>query len=150
MTTTIAREAGERELLKAAFQSFDQAAHTLQQSYSTLTARVEQMDLELAQSNGALRQQLHDNEAMRSHLDGILESLETGVVVLDDAGLITRCNVSAARLLGITPSALEGHDGEEVLDWLGLTVTEHPQRIGQTIVTLGRAALTSISGGAPG
>jgi signal transduction histidine kinase len=150
MTTSITWQTGERQLLEAAFQSFDQAAQTLQQSYGTLTRRVEQMDLELAQSNGALRQQLHDNEAMRSHLDGILESLETGVVVLDDAGLITRCNVSAARLLGMTPSALEGHDGEEVLDWLGLTVTEHPQRIGQTIVTIGRAALTSISGGGSG
>lgn len=150
MTTSITWQTGERQLLEAAFQSFDQAAQTLQQSYGALTRRVEQMDLELAQSNGALRQQLHDNEAMRSHLDGILESLETGVVVLDDAGLITRCNVSAARLLGMTPSALEGHDGEEVLDWLGLTVTEHPQRIGQTIVTIGRAALTSISGGESG
>jgi two-component system sensor histidine kinase FlrB len=150
MTTSITWQTGERQLLEAAFQSFDQAAQTLQQSYGTLTRRVEQMDLELAQSNGALRQQLHDNEAMRSHLDGILESLETGVVVLDDAGLITRCNVSAARLLGMTPSALEGHDGDEILDWLGLTVTEHPQRIGQTIVTIGRAALTSISGGGSG
>lgn len=150
MTTSITWQTGERQLLEAAFQSFDQAAQTLQQSYGTLTRRVEQMDLELAQSNGALRQQLRDNEAMRTHLDGILESLETGVVVLDDAGLITRCNVSAARLLGMTPSALEGRDGEEVLDWLGLTVTEHPQRIGQTIVTIGRAGLTNISGGESG
>src|SRR3712207_6425467 len=107
--TTTTRQSGERQLLEAAFQSFDQAAQTLQQSYGTLTRRVEQMDLELAQSNRALRQQLHDNEAMRSHLDGILESLETGVVVMDDAGLITRCNVSAARLLGMTPSELERH-----------------------------------------
>ena len=101
MTTTVTRHSGERDLLQAAFHSFDQAAHTLQQSYSTLTARVEQMDLELAHSNDALRQQLRDNEAMRMHLDGILESLSTGVLVLDDAGVITRSNVPAGELLGV-------------------------------------------------
>ena len=150
MRTTTTRQSGERQLLEAAFQSFDQAAQTLQQSYGTLTRRVEQMDLELAQSNRALRQQLHDNEAMRSHLDGILESLETGVVVMDDAGRITRCNVSAARLLGMTPPELERHSVEEVLEWLGLMVTDRPQRIGQAIVTIGRAALSAASGGESG
>lgn len=90
----------ERALLQAAFQSFDEAAHTLQQSYSALTARVEEMDAELAQSNEALRRQLVDNEAMRVRLDGILESLSTGVVVVDERGIITRSNRAAGNSLG--------------------------------------------------
>ena len=88
----VRRHPEERDLLHAAFRSFDEAAHTLQQSYCALTARVEQMDLELARSNEALRRQLCDNEAMRVHLDGILESLSTGVLVVDDGGTISRSN----------------------------------------------------------
>ena len=100
MMTTTMWHPGARDLLEAAFHSFDQAAQTLQQSYSTLTTRVEQMDLELTHSNDALRQQLRENEAMRMHLDGILESLSTGVLVLDDTGSITRSNRTAGQLLG--------------------------------------------------
>lgn len=90
----------ERALLQAAFQSFDEAAHTLQQSYSALTARVEEMDAELAQSNEALRRQLVDNEAMRVRLDGILESLSTGVVVVDERGIITVVTAPRSSSLG--------------------------------------------------
>lgn len=146
MTTTTTWHPGERDLLQAAFHSFDQAAHTLQQSYSTLTARVEQMDLELAHSNDALRRQLRENEAMRMHLDGILESLSTGVLVLDDAGIITRSNVSAGELLGVTDATLRGHRAIDVLGVVGLSVCDRPQRIGQAVVTLARSPLKTDSG----
>ena len=146
MTTTTTWHPGERDLLQAAFHSFDQAAHTLQQSYSTLTARVEQMDLELAHSNDALRRQLRENEAMRMHLDGILESLSTGVLVLDDAGIITRGNVSAGELLGLTDAELCGHRALDVLGIVGLSVCDRPQRIGQAVVTIAHSPLKADSG----
>jgi signal transduction histidine kinase len=146
MTMTTTRPAGERALLEAAFHSFDQAAHTLQQSYSTLTARVEQMDLELTQSNEALRRQLHVNEAMRMHLDGILESLSTGVLVLDETGLITRSNRTAVRLLGRDESHVRGRHEADLLGSLGLRVADRPQSIGQTVVTITRAPLHTGSG----
>ena len=47
MTQATTNHSNEQELLHAAFRSFDEAAHTLQQSYSALTARVEQMDNKL-------------------------------------------------------------------------------------------------------
>lgn len=146
MTTSTSWQTGERALLEAAFHSFDQAAHTLQQSYGTLTARVEQMDLELAQSNEALRRQLRANEAMRTHLDGILESLSTGVLVLDEAGIITKANRPSARLLGMADAELLGRHEGELLQSLGLTVSDRPQRIGQTVVTIGHAPLRTVSG----
>lgn len=145
-TTTAICRRGERELLEAAFQSFDQAARTLQQSYATLSARVEQMDLELARSNEALRRQLQENEAMRAHLDGILESLSTGVLVLDEAGVITRSNVPAGRLLGTDPAALRGRSAADVLQSLGLSVDDRPQRIGHSMVTIARGPLKTESG----
>lgn len=141
MTSAMTKHQEERELLHAAFRSFDQAAQTLQQSYSALTARVEQMDLELAQSNEALRRQLRDNEAMRMHLDGILESLSTGVLVTDDGGTISRGNRAAEALLGVTDDELRNRRASDVLTGAGLNVCDRPQRIGQTVVSISQVPL---------
>ena len=146
MTITETHHSEERECLQAAFESFDHAARTLQQSYGALTARVERMDMELASSNDALRRQLDENEAMRSHLNGILESLSSGVLVLDEAGVITRSNQPAAHLLGLTDTELRGRHAAAVLEDLGLTSCDRPQRIGPAMVTIMRSPLKTDSG----
>ncbi|MBS0183013.1 MAG: hypothetical protein JSS39_11485 [Nitrospira sp.] len=146
MTNVVTGQPEERELLQAAFRSFDEAAHTLQQSYSALTARVEQMDLELAQSNEALRRQLSDNEAMRVHLDGILESLSTGVLVVDAYETISRSNRAAETLLDATDAELRNRRATDVLAGAGLDVCDRPQRIGQTVVSISRVPLRNDSG----
>lgn len=146
MMSATTRHPEERELLHAAFRSFDEAAQTLQQSYSALTTRVEQMDLELAQSNDALRRQLCDNEAMRVHLDGILESLSTGVLVMDDCETITRSNRAAEVLLSTTDDALRNRRASEILAAAGLGVCDRPQRIGQTVVSISQVPLHNDSG----
>ncbi len=150
MTNAVTRHPEERELLHAAFRSFDEAAQTLQQSYSALTTRVEQMDLELAQSNAALRRQLGDNEAMRVHLDGILESMSTGVLVTDDCGMISRSNRAADALLGVTDAELRNRRASDVLASAGLSVCDRPQRIGQTVVSISRVPLHNDSGARSG
>ncbi|MDH4152171.1 MAG: ATP-binding protein [Nitrospira sp.] len=144
--TSVTTNPDERALLQAAFRSFDEAAHTLQQSYSALTARVEEMDAELGQSNDALRRQLADNEAMRVRLDGILESLSTGVVVLDECGITTRSNRAAEHLLGVSEVELRGRCISEVLAHRGLTVSDRPQRIGQSVVSISQVPLRNDSG----
>lgn len=146
MTNAVAGHPEERELLRAAFRSFDEAAHTLQQSYSALTARVEQIDVELAQSNEALRRQLSDNEAMRVHLDGVLESLSTGVLVVDDCETISRSNRAAEALLGATDVELRNRRTADVLAGAGLALCDRPQRIGQTVVSISRVPLRNDAG----
>ena len=141
MTSAMTKHPEEQELLQAAFRSFDEAAHTLQQSYSALTTRVEQMDLELAQSNEALRRQLCDNEAMRVHLDGILESLSIGVLVMDDCEMITRSNRAAEALLGVTDDELRNRRASDILASAGLGVCDRPQRIGQAVVSISQVPL---------
>jgi signal transduction histidine kinase len=140
----------ERDLLRAAFRSFDQAAKTLQVSYDALTERVNQMDLELARSNDALRQQLSVNEAMRAHLDGILESLSSGVLVVNEEDVITRSNRAAALLLHETGEALRGRSATEVLASAGLCVLERPQRLGQAMVSITQTTLQTESQGVSG
>ena len=150
MTIAASEHPEERELLRVAFSSFDQAAKTLQLSYDALTARVKQMDGELARSNDALRRQLSDNEAMRAHLDGILESLSTGVLVVGETDVISRSNKAADALLGETGGTLRGCRAADVLAATGLTVCERPQRIGQTVVTITQVALRKESGASSG
>lgn len=150
MTVAPSEHPEERELLRVAFSSFDQAAKTLQLSYDALTARVKQMDVELARSNDALRRQLFDNEAMRAHLDGILESLSTGVLVVSETDVISRSNKAAVAVLGETGSPLRGRRATDVLAAAGLTICERPQRIGQTVVTISQTALRKESGASSG
>ncbi|MCP9446236.1 MAG: ATP-binding protein [Nitrospira sp.] len=144
--TNAMHQSDERICLRTAFESFDQAARALQGSYAALAARVERMDLELARSNEALRRQLQENEAMRIHLDGILESLSTGVLVVDETGVITRCNRPAARLLGVTDVELRGRSAAAVLESMGLGLGDRPQRIGQAMVTVAESPLKIRSG----
>ena len=148
--TSAATNPEERELLQAAFRSFDEAAQTLQQSYGALTARVEQMDAELAHTNEALRRQLRDNEAMRLRLDGILESLSTGVLVVEECQTISRSNRAAERLLGLNDAELQNRPVAEVLESAGLIVGDRPQRIGQTVVSISQAPLHNGSGDCSG
>ncbi|MGE0468398.1 MAG: hypothetical protein Nkreftii_002687 [Candidatus Nitrospira kreftii] len=147
MTTATTGQPEERDLLQAAFRSFDEAAQTLQQSYTALTARVEQMDVELAHSNEALRRQLCENEAMRMHLNGILESLSTGVLVVDEHEVITRSNLAAETMFGATEVKLCDRVASEVLIGLGLSVCDRPQRLGQTVVSISQVPLRKDSSG---
>ncbi|MDO8357339.1 MAG: ATP-binding protein [Nitrospirota bacterium] len=98
----------DSDLLHEAFRSFDDAAATLQQSYQTLTSRLEQLDVELADRNEALRKNLRVNEELREHLTAIVESLSTGLLVMDEAGTITRCNQAGTQLLGLAHEQIIG------------------------------------------
>jgi signal transduction histidine kinase len=98
----------ESDLLHDAFRSFDDAAATLQQSYQTLTSRLEQLDVELADRNEALGRNLRANEELREHLTAIVESLSTGLLVMDAEGTITRCNQASEQLLGLPREQIIG------------------------------------------
>ncbi len=98
----------DSDLLCEAFRSFDDAAATLQQSYLTMTSRLEQLDVELADRNEALDRNLRANEELREHLTAIVESLSTGLLVMDTEGTITRCNHSGEQLLGLPREQIIG------------------------------------------
>jgi signal transduction histidine kinase len=113
-------------VLQQAFHSFDQAAATLQESYSALIARLERLDLELAARNEALEQSLHENERMREQLTAILESLTTGVIVADEMGRVIQCNQAAETLLGLRRSELLGRLVAELLHDCHLDLDAYP------------------------
>ena len=137
----------KNDLLARAFQDFDQAATVLQQSYDALTSRLHQMDLELAQTNASLREHLRETEEMRAHVTAVLESLDTGVIVADSQDLVTRCNHSAERLLGIRQAQLQGRRTAEILHQVQKDHGEYPLILPSGIaIALSQTDLTDASG----
>jgi signal transduction histidine kinase len=137
----------DSDLLHEAFQSFDEAAATLQQSYQTLTSRLEQLDVELADRNEALRQNLCVNEELREHLTAIVESLSTGLLVMDEAGTITRCNQAGMQLLGLAHEQIIGRSLATCLKEARLDDNVYPLTTRQgAAVSLSQRALQTSDG----
>lgn len=135
------------ELLTRAFRDFDQAATVLQQSYDALTARLQQMDLELAQTNASLREHLRETEEMRAHVTAVLESLDTGVIVADSQDVVVRCNHSTEQLLGIPQAQLRGRQASAVLEEIRKDHGEYPLVLpGGVTIALSETDLTDEAG----
>ncbi len=124
--TTPSPDTSNNELLTRAFHDFDQAATVLQQSYDALTTRLQQMDLELAQTNASLREHLRETEEMRAHVTAVLESLDTGVIVADSQDVVVRCNHATERLLGVSQTQLKGRRATDVLEEIRKDHGEYP------------------------
>ncbi len=138
MTNASASELAGAELLQEAFRTFGEATTALEASYRALKGRVEQLDVELADRNEALRMTLEQTELMRSALDTILESLTTGVLVTDREDCIERCNPAAASLLGLDAGEIVGRRLDEFLAAHALTGDRYP-------LTTRTGALVSLS-----
>lgn len=140
-------EQAQGAMLARAFQDFDQAATVLQQSYAALTARLQEMDLELAQTNATLRKHLKEADEMRAHVTAILESLDTGVLVTDEGGVVTRANAAAEKILGIPRTALEGRPSAAILREANLDRREYPLVLPTgTAVSMVQAELNDLAG----
>lgn len=88
-------------LLNQAFQTFNEATAKLEESYQRLEKRVETLNLELEEKNMELEKNLREKENVKNYLHDILESLPTGVVVLDENRRITTFNKTAGEIVGV-------------------------------------------------
>jgi PAS domain S-box-containing protein len=94
--------------VEQAMLAFSQVSQSLLESYETLARRAEYVEEELGRTNRELEERVAELDTVKRHLEAILESLPSGVIVRDDSGCITRVNEAAARLLGRPESELEG------------------------------------------
>lgn len=92
----------ELEFLKSAFQTFNEITRHLQESYDKLQERLNALDLELEAKNLELEKNLEEKERVKNYLNNILESLTTGVIVVDANTHITTFNKTAGIILGMT------------------------------------------------
>ncbi|MFC1726880.1 nitrogen regulation protein NR(II) [candidate division KSB1 bacterium] len=93
--------------LNKAFDIFNQVSSNLVEAYSNLENKVSQLDMELEKKNRKLSDTLLEIDSIKNHLNNILESMNTGVIVVNIQGRITIFNSAAQELTG--------YDGKEVL-----------------------------------
>ena len=96
----INEQRAEIDLLNEAFLSFNQASLTLKQSYADLEDRIAGLNLKLEEKNRELKKNLQEKEEVKNYLNNILESLTTGVIVVNPQGEITIFNKMAEGITG--------------------------------------------------
>ncbi|MDP6369126.1 MAG: ATP-binding protein [Planctomycetota bacterium] len=98
----------ERRELELAMEVFAGLSENLSTSFSALAERAERVERELCQANEELASKVAELDALKRHLESILQALPTGVVVRDGEGRMTRANAAATELLGHELEALLG------------------------------------------
>lgn len=86
--------------LSRAFQSFTEAAGSLERTYGQLQRQVTHLRHELEITNRNLTVSLEENRRIRERLYRILEGLPCGVLVVEGEKSVSILNPEAARLLG--------------------------------------------------
>ncbi len=103
-------EPGDFDLgdLKDAFQLFTSVSKRLENSYSQLETQSKVLKRELGEKNLKLIASLEEKERLEGFLEGILQNLPVGILVVDLKGLIRLANEKAKELLRQGDSELQG------------------------------------------
>ena len=99
--------------LQQAFSSFGEASSQLSEVYITLERQVAVLSAELVALRDERAEQNKENEHIARRLQGLLEVLPAGLVVLDKNGIIEEHNPAAVDLLG---SPLQGETWRSVVE----------------------------------
>lgn len=89
------------EFLKGLIESFNKSAVGLKEAYLTLQNKFDKLNLKLEETNIELKHSLDEQERLSNYLTNILESLSSGVLVVDTRGVITHFNRGAEVITGI-------------------------------------------------
>ena len=117
MTLSMTTDKEDRKDIEALIKNmaaFNEVTEHLQRSYDELQVRIKKLDLELADKNKELEQNLIEKEEVKNYLNDILESLTNGVMVVDRSGRITTFNQTAGNLTGLKPQNCLGKTLKEV------------------------------------
>jgi len=91
-------QAPEKQLEKA-FELFNQFSEQLASSYSDLESQVTRLTKELNEARSERLIQLAEKEVLATRLEGLLDALPAGIVVLDEKNRITQTNPVARFML---------------------------------------------------
>lgn len=100
------------DLLSRTIESFNGAANRFETYYRHLEKRVAELNLELDRKNAELEKNLWEKEKAQNYLRNILESLTTGIVVIDLRGTITTFNRAAEKITGLKSAEINGKNFE--------------------------------------
>jgi len=96
--------------LHKSFEDFTRATDRLQTAFDKLGARFEQINRELEEKNRELKKAVAEKETVRNYLERILQSLTTGVIVTDTAGMITMMNRCAEKFTAVGTAEVQGEN----------------------------------------
>jgi two-component system sensor histidine kinase FlrB len=100
------------EHLESAFSLFNEMSSHLSSSYQQMEEKVGLLNGQLSELAEQRLQELNEKERVTHRLESLLKLLPAGVLVLDNKGIITKCNPAAADLLG---EPLEGELWRDII-----------------------------------
>ncbi|MCD6185984.1 MAG: PAS domain S-box protein [Deltaproteobacteria bacterium] len=112
----IKTETDEINILTQAIDSFNYAASKIEKQYHLLENRVKELDIELQEKNDSLEKNLKDKEEVKKFLINILESITTGIIVIDPDGYITTLNKAAEKITGFISEKVKGEKFKILFD----------------------------------
>ncbi len=96
------------DFLKGLIDTFNASTTRLKEAYAGLEEKVARLNVKLADTNRELSESLTEQERLSNYLTNILESLSSGVLVIDSAGTITLFNRGAAEITGTDEADAQG------------------------------------------
>jgi PAS domain S-box-containing protein len=106
--------AGDVERLAEAFEHFTQKAAKLRQAYARLKRHVDAVNRQLEAKNLELRRKIDELDETQAYLNNVLESMGSGVIAVDPAGLISTFNAAAEQMTGYRRVEVLGRPYAEV------------------------------------
>lgn len=103
------------EKLAESFGNMGNITQMMRDSYSRLESKFEDLHSRLARVNELLRRSLAERNRLANYLNSILESLNSGVIVTDQFGIINIFNSTAEKYTGVKAEAALGRDYYDVL-----------------------------------
>ena len=103
------------EKLAESFGDMGNITQMMRDSYSRLESKFEDLHSRLARVNELLRRSLAERNRLANYLNSILESLDSGVIVTDQSGIINIFNSAAEKYTGIKAQSALGRDYHDVM-----------------------------------
>jgi PAS domain S-box-containing protein len=97
------------------YAHFNKITQQLQLAYQELEKRFEDLNLKLEETNNQLRQSLVEKDKISNYLNNILESISSGVLVINSVGKITLFNRAAGEITGYQTDEVLGKDYLEIM-----------------------------------
>ena len=116
--------------IQSAFELFDRQSRQLQEAYQSLKLDLARSNEALQLRNQELTAKIEELHQMSSRLEGVIESMTDGLLVVGLDRGVERCNASAGRMLGIPREQIERSGFDETV-----------------VFEEGREALTRVLGG---
>ncbi|MBU1627244.1 PAS domain S-box protein [bacterium] len=102
------KEVANPSTLMEAFEVFNQVSSKLMDSYEKLKIEASRLKVEVEEKNEELRKNLEENKRLRISLENIIQSITSGMIVVDKMGKITLSNKNAERIIGTSKKKLSG------------------------------------------